>query len=105
MKKIGDVFSEYLKENFGKSFEEFNRKSIFSSWEKIIEEAWPQDGEDHPATAHSKIRELDKWVLLIEADHPGWVQTLGTKKAEILLSAQRQFPELEIKSINIRLSR
>ena len=105
MKKIGDIFSEFFKENFGKSFEEYNRKSIFSSWEKIINEAWPQDDEVHPAAAHSKIRELDKGVLLVEADHPGWVQTLGTKKAELLLAAQNQFPELEIKSINIRLSR
>ena len=105
MKKAGDVLSELFRDKFGKSFEEFNRKSIFSSWEKIIEEVWPKKEEDNYVAAHSKIRELEKGVLCVEADHPGWVQILGTKKTDILLAAQRQFPELEIKNINIRLSR
>ena len=105
MRRAGDILSEMFREKFGQSFEDINRNSIFSSWEKIIKEAWSQNGEDNPVAAHSKIRELERGILLVEADHPGWIQTLGTKKAELLLAARRQFPELEIRNINFRLSR
>ena len=105
MKKAGDVLSQFFEEKFGKSFEKINRNSIFSSWEKIINEIWPQDDENKSLAAHSKIRELERGVLLVEADHPGWIQILGTKKAELLKAAQCQFPDLEIQSINFRLRR
>ena len=54
---------------------------------------------------HSKIWELEKGILYVEADHPGWVQILQTKQRDILLEVQKRYPELEVKRISLRLSR
>ena len=64
-------------------------------------DAWPQSA----AALHSRIHELQKGVLLVEADHPGWIQILQTGQAELLLSVQRRYPELEVREIAFRLSR
>jgi hypothetical protein len=44
-------------------------------------------------------------VLLIEADHPGWIQILQTRQNELLTVAKRRFPDLDIRGIAFRLSR
>jgi hypothetical protein len=49
--------------------------------------------------------ELERHVLLIEADHPGWIQILQTKQRELLSQFQRRFPDLAITGISFRLSR
>ena len=78
--------------------------ALFSSWTRIVMEAWPQ--EDVPtAAAHSRIRELQRGVLLVEADHPGWIQILRTKQTELLAVVKRRYPELDIKGISFRLSK
>jgi hypothetical protein len=55
--------------------------------------------------AHSKIAELNKSILLVEADHPGWIQILQTKQSSILDGVQRRFPDLSISGISFRLAK
>ena len=86
---------------------------LFSSWSQIVAKVWPrsfdadeQKAQDVPAAAvHSRIRELERGVLLVEADHPGWIQILQTKQRELLSAVQRRYPELNIRGIAFRLSR
>ena len=83
---------------------------LFSSWEKTVCQAWPrgedQKSEDVPAAAaHSRIKELEHGVLFVEVDHPGWIQILQTRQAELLLAVQRLCPKLDIRGIAFRLSR
>jgi predicted nucleic acid-binding Zn ribbon protein len=114
MRKAGEVVSALFQERFGPEFMESARLSagLFSSWDEIVAEVWPLPGESDPgfkdlpaAAAHSRIRELERGVLLVEADHPGWVQILLTKQKELLLAVQRRNPELSIRGIAFRLSR
>ncbi|MFA6507696.1 MAG: DUF721 domain-containing protein, partial [Treponemataceae bacterium] len=67
---------------------------FFSSWKGIV--------GDH-LSAHSRIVELDKTVLVVEADHPGWIQLIQMKRTTILESIRRQFPELTVTAISIKL--
>jgi len=105
MKKAGDVLLELFRDKYGysevKSFEDIipAKPGIFSSWESIMEKIFPE------AAFHSKIRELERGILYVEADHPGWVQILQTKQKDILLEVQKRYPELDIKSISLRLGR
>jgi len=83
---------------------------LFTSWEKIVSEVWPhgaeQKKEDIPAAAvHSKIRGLEHNVLLVEADHPGWVQILQTRQTELLKTVQKRHPELSVRGLAFTLSR
>ena len=112
MRKAGDIVAALFREKFGPDFMETARTSasLFSSWEQIAAEVWPrtidQGKGDIPAAAvHSRIRELERGVLLVEADHPGWIQMLQTKQADLLSAVQRRYPDLEIRGIAFRLSR
>ena len=109
MRKAGDIVSALFREQFGSEFMETARSTagLFSSWVQVVAEAWPQGGSaDLPAAAvHSRIRELERGMLLVEADHPGWIQILQTKQGELLSSVQRRYPELNIQGIAFRLSR
>ena len=119
MRKAGDIISSLLEERFGKGFLETARSSaeLFTSWEKIVSEVWPravdpdspredQGLEDIPAVAaHSQIRELERGILLVEADHPGWIQILQIKQAELLKAVQRRSPEMDVRGIAFTLSR
>jgi len=112
MRKAGEIISLLFKERFGEDFADNAKSSaeLFNSWEKIICQVWPhgenQKNEDIPAAAvHSRIKELERGVLIIETDHPGWIQILQTKQAELLLAIQRHCPKLDIRGIAFRLSR
>ena len=59
MKRAGEIITELFRDNFGPEFMENVRQNaqLFSSWERIIAEQWPNT-EDSPAVAaHSRIRE------------------------------------------------
>jgi len=114
MRKAGDIVTALFRDRFGPEFVEaaIANADLFSSWQKIVAEAWPRSfgaeelRDDVPAAAaHSQIRELDKGVLLIEADHPGWIQILQTQQSRLLSVVQRKYPDLGIRAIAFRLSR
>jgi len=117
MKKAGDIISALFREEFGPEFMDTARATtgLFSSWAQIIKEVWPQSGQDDPdnpgfedtpaAAVHSRIKELERGILLIEADHPGWIQILQTKQSGLLSAVQRRYTELNIRGIAFRLSR
>jgi hypothetical protein len=112
VRKAGDIISGLFKQRFGGDFMENARSSaeLFNSWEKTVCQVWPhgedQKNEDIPAAAvHSRIKELERGVLFVEADHPGWIQILQTRQAELLLAVQRRCPKLDIHGIAFRLSK
>jgi hypothetical protein len=117
MKKAGDIISALFRDRFGPEFADTARATsgLFSSWVQIAKAVMPQSGhdsaddagfEDIPAVAvHSRIKELERGILLIEADHPGWIQILQTKQGRLLSAVQRRYPELNIRGVAFRLSR
>jgi hypothetical protein len=57
------------------------------------------------AADHSRIRDISKDILFIDADHPGWIQILQTKEHKLLEDLQNTFPDLGIGGIAFKLSR
>jgi len=53
--------------------------------------------------SHSRIIDLKNEILLIEADHPGWIQTLRLYQKYILTGLKRGVPELKINSLAFRM--
>lgn len=66
--------------------------SFFSSWKQLA---------GINIAAHTRPRDIRNRVLIIEADHPGWVQLLQMKTKPILRKIQRDFPQLDIKDLRI----
>jgi hypothetical protein len=96
MKKVGDILSAFFDEDTFKKAKEYG--DLFSSWGSMTAKCGiPQ------AAAHSRISGLEKSLLLVEADHPGWVQILQTKQKELLAEVQKQFPGFFTTGIVLRL--
>ncbi len=92
MKKASDILGDYMR-NFHSNMEN-GYSSVFKSWSRIA-------GED--MVSHSSIKDLNNGVLIVEADHPGWVQLLQMRKKKILRNIQAYYPELEITGIRFIL--
>jgi hypothetical protein len=98
VKKAGDLLSGFFDERTMNAAGQFSQ--FFSSWDAVT---WEQ--RIFSAAGHSQIVELERNVILIEADHPGWIQILQTKQEGLLAGFQRRFPSLAITGISFRLSR
>ena len=71
---------------------------LFDSWTDITAKNGIAAAADH-----SRIKDLDKGILLVEMDHPGWKQILQTKQSKLLNDFRCRFPELEISGIALIL--
>jgi hypothetical protein len=98
VKTAGELLAAFFDSNLKEKAQGYS--DLFSCWSIITE----KNGIP-AASAHSRIVELERAVLLIEADHPGWIQILQTKQAQLLKAVIRRFPDLEIRGISFRLSR
>jgi hypothetical protein len=68
---------------------------FFSSWSTIVGDR---------LAAHSRIVDVDKGLLVIEAEHPGWIQLLQMRQTGILENVARRFPELSLRGIVFRVT-
>ncbi|MDR2193661.1 MAG: DUF721 domain-containing protein [Treponema sp.] len=98
MKKAGELLSLFFDEHTSRNAQVI--AEMFTSWTAIAKEQHIPSVIDH---AH--IVEFERHIVLIEADHPGWIQILQTKQREFLESFKQKFPELTIRGISFRLSR
>ena len=98
MKTAGDILSSLFDEGFVKKAQGYT--TIFNSWEDITAK-----NEIAAAAAHSRIKELEKGVLLIEMDHPGWKQILQTKQSKLLSDFRFRFPDMNISAISLMLGK
>jgi predicted nucleic acid-binding Zn ribbon protein len=94
VKRAGELLASFFdQQTFGAARE---YSALFSSWRSVAGDA---------LAAHSRIRELEHSVLLVEADHPGWIQILQTREKDLLDALRRRFPDRHITGISFRLSR
>ncbi|GHU62283.1 hypothetical protein FACS189445_5140 [Spirochaetia bacterium] len=94
MKKAGELLASFFDNRILQTAQEYSE--LFSSWQSIAGDK---------VAAHSRIRELEHSVILVEADHPGWIQILQTREKGLLDALRRRFPEQNITGISFRLSR
>jgi hypothetical protein len=100
MKKAGDIMDAFFDEAAIQKAKEYGTLFASASWAALLENCKLSQG-----IPHSQIADLERAVLLIEADHPGWVQIFQTKQKELLDAARRKFPELGLAGISFRLAR
>jgi hypothetical protein len=98
MKTAGDILSVLFDERFIEKAQGYSK--LFDSWTDIT----AKNGIA-AASAHSRIKNLDRGILLVETDHPGWKQILQTKQTKLLDDYHRRFPDLEISGISLMLGK
>jgi hypothetical protein len=121
MERIGNILDMVLSPALAEEAVEHSR--LYKAWNSIIDDAfviWQAGNEevedfifDDAETKnrvnaaklhdHSRVRELDRQRLVIETDHPGWIQILQFRQRQLLAAAQRRFPALGIKKISFIL--
>lgn len=69
--------------------------SLFGGWQEI---AGPSLAE------HCRAYEVRHHSLLVEADHPGWMQLFLMQKKPILARIRQRFPQLDLRDIKVRVS-
>jgi hypothetical protein len=98
MRRIGDVLSTILDEDTLTKAREYS--AFFSCWKDLTEKNGIAAAVDH-----SWIKNLERGLVWIEVDHPGWKQMLQTKESKLLSDFRRRFPEMDISGISIMLCR
>ncbi len=83
-------------------------KKVFTLWQQIVESIKSNsiNGENigKNMASHSHVVDLQNGILLVEADHPGWIQMLGNYKKYILKGFQMKAPELKIDTLAFKLA-
>jgi predicted nucleic acid-binding Zn ribbon protein len=92
MKKIGDLLKEYLTEMGWLAGSPYD--PLFQGWKQIAGEA---------LAAHSRLVDVQNGTLLVEVDHPGWLQMFQLRKAALLEAARKAAPQAGIEGIRTRL--
>jgi hypothetical protein len=98
MKTAGDILSALFDEQFMKKAQRYSK--FFDSWKDITAKNGIAAAADH-----SRIKDLDRGILLIEMDHPGWKQILQTKQSKLLDDFRIRFPEMEVSGISLVLGK
>jgi predicted nucleic acid-binding Zn ribbon protein len=92
MRKIGDLLREYIEE-MGWPLED-PYSPIFQDWPSVA-------GKDF--SQHSRPIDVSDGVLLVEVDHPGWLQMFLLKKPELLEAARKTAPKAALSGMRARL--
>ena len=66
--------------------------AFFSGWEKLV-------GTD--IASHSRVIDVKRGVVIVEVDHPGWLQVLQMKREQILTGMKKSYPALGIENMRI----
>ena len=94
LKKAGDILRAVIGNTDAQNAERWG--SFFGGWSKIV-------GEDF--AAHSEVIDVRRHTVLVEVDHPGWIQVFQLKSATILRKIIKKYPELEIQDIRCYLKK
>ena len=98
MKRVGDVLSAIFDEGMMQKARGYS--ALFSCWKDLTEKNGIAAAADH-----SWITSLDRGMVWIEVDHPGWKQILQTKESKLLSDFRYRFPDMDISGLSIMLSR
>jgi hypothetical protein len=96
MKRIGDLFPAIFDERFIEKTKGYS--NLFDSWEDLM----IKNGIA-VAAGHSWIKSVEKGLVWVEVDHPGWKQILQTKESKLLHDFRYRFPDMGISGISIVL--
>jgi predicted nucleic acid-binding Zn ribbon protein len=92
MKKVGDLLRQYLREKGWLSGSPYD--PLFRGWEKIAGAALAR---------HTRLVDVQKGILLVEVDHPGWLQMLRLRQVGLLEAARRAAPGVGVDGIKARV--
>lgn len=98
MKRAGEVIAALFDKGIIEQAKSYS--AFFSCWKDLTEKNGIASASDH-----SWIKTLERGLVWIEVDHPGWKQIIQTKESKLLHDFRYRFPEMDISGISIVLCR
>ena len=92
MKSVGDLLKEYLRERGWLTENPY--APLFSSWNQIAGDAM---------APHVRLRDVRDGIMIVEADHPGWMQMARMRKDALIAAARRAAPDARVIDIKLFL--
>lgn len=80
---------------------DFNGSELPSVWKNVVSKV---NNYGERLAGNTRVIDLKNGVLLIEADHPGWIQITQMYSKFILTGLSRALPDLKIASLAFRLA-
>ncbi len=94
MKRIGDLVRQFLEDRGWESGDPYS--PLFAGWKQVVGE---------PLAGHSWLAEVEDGVLIVDVDHPGWLQMLSMKRQAVLEGARKAAPRARIEGVRGRIAR
>ena len=91
MRKVGDILKDYLRERGWLT--ESPYATLFSGWSHVA----------GGLAAHTRLRDVHEGIMVVEADHPGWLQMARMRKEALLSAARAAAPYARITDIRFLL--
>lgn len=93
MYRAGDLLKEVLaRTGFDPDAPEAR---IYRVWDDIL---------GHDLAGRARLRDIDRGRLLVEVDHPAWMQLVQMRQRQILRRVARRFPALGITRMHLLVS-
>ena len=92
MKKVGDLLREYLREKGwlgGNPYEQ-----LFARWQQIVGDSM---------APHARLVDVRNGILVVEVDHPGWLQMVRLRQDALLEAARSAVPTVLLDGIRVRV--
>lgn len=93
MRRVDELIQRFL-DSVGQSEEGSQYVGLFRSWQPIVGER---------IAAHAQPVDVRGHSLIVEADHPGWVQMVMMKRSQIIREIGRRYPQLSITGLTVRV--
>ncbi len=93
MRKADDLLQQFL-DRIGRS-DGAPYVGLFRGWRQIVGDR---------IADHAEPVDIRGSALVVEADHPGWVQMVMMSQARILRQLKTRYPELTITALHIRVA-
>lgn len=94
MKRIGDLVRQFLEDRGWESGDPYS--PLFARWKQVAGE---------PLAGHCRLAEVEDGVLIVDVDHPGWLQMLSMKRQAVLDAARKAAPRARIEGVRGRIAR
>jgi len=94
VKSVGELLREYLREKGWLASNPW--QPLFSGWPGIAGE---------PLAAHSRLSDVRGGFLIVEVDHPGWIQVARMRQEAILSAARAAAPGTPLEGMRVVLGR
>lgn len=69
--------------------------SIFKDWKYVV---------GPKLSAHSKISNIKNNIVIVEVEHPGWLQLLQVQEKNILSKLQNKNPSLKLRGLSFKIA-